>query len=339
MIPRYENLAWGDGLGVATAHTGGQGTTTPRKEQQTATMSAGAHSNHGSNKERAIVSPPSDDAFAAALAELGPPPSAPPSESNWSAPLPAPAGPTSSAGSATLSSQSQSHGDFTPAPAPIPYQGGQQESSDHGNHMSAAQKIGLGLVGGAALLAGAVGIGVGIHKHNQHQEEQKHQQHLQQQQQFASPPVSAPTPAPAPYYPPPQQQPAPTWSAPPVVQQPPVQPYPPLGAGGTYSVQPGDTFWSISQRVGCTLDALKAANPGVNYDSILVGQVLHLPGGGGGPVGYVPPSPGGGAPWIPNGRAYSIGEVVFHNGRSWRCIQAHTSLYTWAPGEAVSLWA
>ncbi|KAM3414515.1 hypothetical protein BST61_g9674 [Cercospora zeina] len=48
----------------------------------------------------------------------------------------------------------------------------------------------------------------------------------------------------------------------------------------SYTVQAGDTFWSISQKLGISVDALQAANAGVAAGSLQVGQVLNLPGSG-----------------------------------------------------------
>jgi hypothetical protein len=81
------------------------------------------------------------------------------------------------------------------------------------------------------------------------------------------------------------------------VPQPVPQPTP--GQGGTitgevtepfYIVQPGDTLWSISQQLGVSVDALRAAN-GISGDLIYPGQVLVLPAPGTTPPG--PPSTGG----------------------------------------------
>ncbi|MCF8567585.1 LysM peptidoglycan-binding domain-containing protein [Alicyclobacillus tolerans] len=43
------------------------------------------------------------------------------------------------------------------------------------------------------------------------------------------------------------------------------------------TVQPGNTFWTISQAYGVSIQALEAANPSVNPNDLLVGTVLTLP--------------------------------------------------------------
>jgi N-acetylmuramoyl-L-alanine amidase len=45
----------------------------------------------------------------------------------------------------------------------------------------------------------------------------------------------------------------------------------------TVTVQPGQTFWTISQQYGVSLNALEAANPQVPALDILVGTQLKLP--------------------------------------------------------------
>ncbi|MCL6560644.1 MAG: LysM peptidoglycan-binding domain-containing protein [Firmicutes bacterium] len=64
---------------------------------------------------------------------------------------------------------------------------------------------------------------------------------------------------------------------------------PPPCPGGTYTIRPGDTFFSLARRFGTTVDALIAANPGVDPDRLQIGQVICLPPGIPGPI----PCPGG----------------------------------------------
>ncbi|TDA70531.1 MAG: LysM peptidoglycan-binding domain-containing protein [Clostridia bacterium] len=59
--------------------------------------------------------------------------------------------------------------------------------------------------------------------------------------------------------------------------------------GDTYTIQAGDTFSSLARRFGTTIEALRAANPGVDPDRLQVGQVICLPPGIPGPI----PCPGG----------------------------------------------
>lgn len=53
--------------------------------------------------------------------------------------------------------------------------------------------------------------------------------------------------------------------------------------GRNYTIRAGDTLIGIARREGYTLDALIAANPGINPNQLQIGQVICLP-----------PSPGGG---------------------------------------------
>ncbi|KAL8751703.1 MAG: hypothetical protein Q9184_005983 [Pyrenodesmia sp. 2 TL-2023] len=61
----------------------------------------------------------------------------------------------------------------------------------------------------------------------------------------------------------------------------------------TYTIKSGDTFWSIAKKLDLSVDALKAANPGVDASSLKVGQVIKLPGGGNNNGGGNPPPSGG----------------------------------------------
>jgi len=55
----------------------------------------------------------------------------------------------------------------------------------------------------------------------------------------------------------------------------------PTTSGGTYTVQPGDSMYAISQRLGMSLQALEALNPQVRPPAfeINVGDVLQISGG------------------------------------------------------------
>lgn len=60
---------------------------------------------------------------------------------------------------------------------------------------------------------------------------------------------------------------------PPGAPPPPVVP-PPAGAAPTYTVQPGDTLWSIAQRLGTTVADLQARNGLADANVLAVGQIL-----------------------------------------------------------------
>jgi LysM repeat protein len=56
-------------------------------------------------------------------------------------------------------------------------------------------------------------------------------------------------------------------------------PTPAQGVGGEYTVQPGDTLYSIARRYGTTVEAIQSANGIVNPWYIQVGQKLIIPQG------------------------------------------------------------
>ncbi len=55
-------------------------------------------------------------------------------------------------------------------------------------------------------------------------------------------------------------------------------PHPSCPGGNYYTVQAGDTFYSIARAFNVGLDALLAANPNVNPDTLYIGQVICIPG-------------------------------------------------------------
>ncbi|MFA7163399.1 MAG: LysM domain-containing protein [Eubacteriales bacterium] len=60
-----------------------------------------------------------------------------------------------------------------------------------------------------------------------------------------------------------------------------------------YVVRAGDTFYSLAQRFNTTVDAIRAANPGVDPNRLMIGQTICIPGA---------PSPGpcpqGSSPYV-----------------------------------------
>lgn len=55
-----------------------------------------------------------------------------------------------------------------------------------------------------------------------------------------------------------------------------MQPICPQGTR-SYTIEAGDTLWLLSQRFNTTVEAIMAANPGVNPTSLFVGQVICIP--------------------------------------------------------------
>jgi cell wall-associated NlpC family hydrolase len=45
----------------------------------------------------------------------------------------------------------------------------------------------------------------------------------------------------------------------------------------SYTIQSGDTFWLISQKLNVSLSSLIAANPSVDPNNLLVGTAIHVP--------------------------------------------------------------
>ncbi|MFX4263159.1 LysM peptidoglycan-binding domain-containing protein [Pelotomaculum propionicicum] len=48
--------------------------------------------------------------------------------------------------------------------------------------------------------------------------------------------------------------------------------------GSYYTVVEGDCFWDIADKLGVDVDALQAANPGVNFEALQIGEEIVIPG-------------------------------------------------------------
>ncbi len=75
-----------------------------------------------------------------------------------------------------------------------------------------------------------------------------------------------------------------------IPQQPGPQPCP---GGRSYTIQPGDTLFRIARFFNVTVDAILAANPGLDPDNLVIGRIICIPG-------VVPPTdcPPGTVPYI-----------------------------------------
>ena len=123
------------------------------------------------------------------------------------------------------------------------------------------------------------------------------------------PPYGQPTPTRPVYPPPPQGTPLPPGGAP-------MPPQPPVSAN-RYTVQMGDTLYSIARRFGVSIWQLATTNAIPNINLIFVGQVLIIPSG-------VAPAPGPAPAPAPTPTRY--------------VVQAGDTLYSIARQFGVNVW-
>jgi LysM repeat protein len=110
--------------------------------------------------------------------------------------------------------------------------------------------------------------------------------------EVSDPEPAEPAPTEAPAEEPTLVAPPPTEA--PIIDTPTPEPPPPEptpgSLGQTYTVQSGDIPETIAAQFGITVDALLAANPGINPNNLQVGQVLIIPSA---PPAEGEPPPGG----------------------------------------------
>jgi LysM repeat protein len=129
-----------------------------------------------------------------------------------------------------------------------------------------------------------------------------------------------------------------------VAPPPPLDPVPtpaPTTAAGEYKVQKGDFGTTIAKKAGVSLAALKAANPGVDWNKLKLNQVLNIPAATSAPApttgtGYAPTGTGTGttvAPTTPEaGNSYVVrpgdtgSKIAKKTGVSWKSIRAASGL-------------
>ncbi|KAH6722921.1 hypothetical protein BKA61DRAFT_648166 [Leptodontidium sp. MPI-SDFR-AT-0119] len=92
----------------------------------------------------------------------------------------------------------------------------------------------------------------------------------------------------------------------------PTQPSP--APGGKYTIQSGDTYGSIAAKLGTTVAAIQAANPGVNPNTLQVGSQINIPS-------TTQPSPGPVTP-TPVPTAPATGTYVIQSGDTFTTIAA-----------------
>jgi putative chitinase len=102
-------------------------------------------------------------------------------------------------------------------------------------------------------------------------------------------------------------------------------------AGTEYVVVHGDTLAKIAKKNGVTLNALKAANPGVEPTKLKVGQKLTVPAGGTAPSANgasVAPDTGMGGETYTVKSGDSLTKIAKAHGTTVKAIESENNLST-----------
>lgn len=99
------------------------------------------------------------------------------------------------------------------------------------------------------------------------------------------------------------------------------------GAGTGHCIQPGESLTGIAVEYGTTVDALRAANPGIIGDAIRSGQRLNLPDGTSNPAPAATTAPG-----TPAGTAVPAATVGPTNDAACKAANAQFPYYHAADG-------
>lgn len=95
-----------------------------------------------------------------------------------------------------------------------------------------------------------------------------------------------------------------------------------------YTVQAGDTLGGIARKLNTTAQALATANNLGNVDVIYVGQVLNVPGGGGGSAGYAAPSYGACGQYYVVRWGDTLSGIAWKYGTTLNAILGANNLYS-----------
>lgn len=103
-----------------------------------------------------------------------------------------------------------------------------------------------------------------------------------------------------------------------------------VATSGTYTVQRGDTLYSIAARHGTTVNAIMSTNGLANASYIYAGQRLTIPGGGGGSSGVGGAQTSGGSGQASSSRIYTVRQgdtlasIAYRHGTTtWAITQAN----------------